>query len=73
MTAPRFVRMANQIAMSVPDRARVPAQTAAHLRAFWPRPMIDDLADYAQQHPDDVLPDVHAALEALIPEEIPHG
>lgn len=63
----RLVRMANQIAASVPDPSRADELTAAHLRGFWAPSMIEALAVVATDDPDRVDPAVHAALARLRP------
>jgi hypothetical protein len=68
----RIVRMANQIAASVPDPSRAADQTAAHLLTFWAPVMIADLLEAARQEPERVSPTVHAALSTLRPTEVPH-
>jgi hypothetical protein len=68
-----LVRMANQIARSVPDPAQAPTQTAAHLRTFWATVMVDDLAVVAADSPDRLDPIVHDALSLLRPAEVPGG
>lgn len=65
MSTARLVRMANQIAASVPDRALVAEQTAAHLKTFWTTSMIATLAQYASEDPEAVEPSVLAALDIL--------
>ena len=69
----RLVKMANQIAASVPDPARAAELTAAHLRTFWAPVMIDDLAAIAHDSPEAVSPAVRDALAALRPEGASHG
>lgn len=57
-----LIKMANQIAANVPDRAAVADQVAAHLRNFWTPLMRRDLQAIADDYPDLLVPDVHAAL-----------
>ena len=61
----RLVAMANQIAMSVPDRAHAAERTAEHLRAFWAPSMLAALDAHATGHGDDVAAEVHDALAIL--------
>ena len=65
MTAQRLVDMANQIAMSVPDRGRAAEETAAHLRAFWTPAMIRALDDHATAGQGDLSAVVVDALDML--------
>lgn len=65
MSTAHLVKMANQISASVPDRASVPEQTAAHLKTFWTPSMIAALAAHTRERPDAVEPSVLAALELL--------
>lgn len=67
MTDDRLVRMANQIAASVPDPSHADEQTAAHLKGFWAPSMIAALIVVATDEPDRVDPAVHAALSRLRP------
>jgi len=69
----RIVRMANQIAASVPDPTRAAEQTATHLRTFWAPVMIVDLAEAARREPEQVSPTVRAALATLTPTAGSHG
>jgi hypothetical protein len=69
----RLVRMADQIAASVPVPARAADQTATHLRTFWAPAMIDDLAAVARADSGAVSPAVREALAALRPSEPAHG
>jgi len=60
-----LVKMANQIAANVPNRAEVAEQVANHLRTFWTLEMRRDLQGIERDYPDDLVPDVHTALEIL--------
>ena len=73
MTVDPLVRMANQIAASVPGRHDVAAETAAHLARFWTPGMIDLLVGHVRAHPDVVGPDVRQALTILRPEGARRG
>ena len=68
MRTASLVKMANQIAASVPDQAMAVDQTAAHLRMFWTPGMIDTLAEHVVDHPDSVTPTVRNAVGLLRPE-----
>ena len=60
-----LVRMANQIAINLGAGRDVDATgrlTAEHLRKFWTRDMRAQLAVYARQSGDHLLPAVHRAL-----------
>lgn len=61
----RLVDMANQIAMSVPDRSRAAEETALHLRAFWAPSMLEALDAHAAGHREDVASEVLDALDIL--------
>jgi hypothetical protein len=67
-----LVKMANQIAASVPDQGVAVDQTVTHLRSFWSPAMIDILARHAQTEPESVSRTVHSALDILRP-EYAHG
>jgi formate dehydrogenase subunit delta len=68
MSSAPLVKMANQIAASVPNRTHAGVETAQHIQRFWTPAMIDELAAFARVNPDDVAPDVRQALDALRPE-----
>ena len=61
----RLVDMANQIAMSVPDRDRAAEETAAHLRAFWTPAMIRSLDERAATGRSGLRAEVTDALALL--------
>lgn len=65
MRTSTLIKMANQIAASVPDQANADQQTAAHLAAFWTPAMIHSLAEHVQANPDDVSSAVRDALTRL--------
>jgi hypothetical protein len=65
-----LVRMANQIALSVPDQALAAEQTAAHLKAFWTPSMIDELTREVARDPECVNSTVKQALADLRPEAL---
>ena len=60
-----LVKMANQIAGSIPVRDDVPAQICHHMRQFWTPVMHKSLRQIATETPDSLCLDVHAALENL--------
>ncbi len=72
MKSEPLVKMANQIAASVPERTRVPTLTAAHLRKFWAPVMIDTLDARVRDEPDAVSADVREALTILRPDGARH-
>jgi len=61
----RLVKMANQIASNIPTRTEVPAQVGQHLRQFWTPGMLAALAQIADDTPEQLSPEVHAALEGI--------
>ncbi len=65
MRTHRLVEMANQIAMSIPDRGHAAELTAAHLRSFWTPAMIAELDAHARENGPDVSAEVHDALSIL--------
>ena len=73
MTAPRIVRMANQIAASVPVPARATELTTTHLRSFWAPSMIAELDALVSRDGSLVSEPVRGALEALRPTAEEHG
>ena len=60
-----LIKMANQIASSVPTREEVPAQISAHMRQFWTTEMLQTLREIASETPDLLSEDVHNALQSL--------
>ena len=60
-----LIKMANQIASSVPTREEVPAQISAHMRQFWTTEMLQTLREIAAETPDLLSEDVHSALQSL--------
>lgn len=69
MTEPSVVRMANQIALNVPDRANAAQATATHIRTFWAPSLIEDLQALVAANPTCVNDIVLAALAELNPIE----
>jgi len=70
VTTASLVKMANQIAASVPDQGAAVDQTAAHLRLFWTPTMIDTLAAHLHDHPGSVSAPVREAVRQLRPEQV---
>ena len=61
----RLIKMANQIANSVPTRENVPAQISQHMRQFWTSEMHQNLRKIAAETPNILSEDVHSALQSL--------
>jgi len=62
----RLVKMANQIASNSPTRTEVASQVGQHLRQFWTPGMRTALLKIATDMPEQLSPEVHAALEAMV-------
>ena len=60
-----LIKMANQIAHSVPTRDDVSGQVSQHLRQFWTPGMRQTLREIAAENPDRLIEDVHTALRSL--------
>ena len=60
-----LIKMANQIASSMPTRDDIPGQISAHMRQFWPSEMQQTLRQIASETPDLLTEDVHNALQSL--------
>jgi hypothetical protein len=60
-----LVKMANQIAANVPNRAEVGEQVATHIRTFWTPEMQREIQGIEHDYPEELVPDVHTALEIL--------
>ena len=60
-----LIKMANQIAHSIPTRDDIPAQINAHMRQFWTSEMLKTLREIAAATPDILSEDVHSALQSL--------
>ena len=60
-----LIKMANQIAHSMPTRDDIPGQISAHMRQFWPSEMQQTLGQIASENPDLLSEDVHNALQSL--------
>ncbi len=60
-----LIKMANQIAHSVPTRDDVSGQVSQHLRQFWTPGMRQTLREIADENPDRLIEDVHNALRSL--------
>ncbi len=60
-----LIKMANQIAHSMPTRDDIPGQISAHMRQFWTSEMQKTLRQIASENPDLLSEDVHNALQSL--------
>ena len=60
-----LIKMANQIAHSMPSRDDIPGQISAHMRQFWTSEMQQTLSQIASETPDLFSEDVHNALQSL--------
>ena len=60
-----LIKMANQIAHSMPTRDDIPGQISAHMRQFWTSEMQKTLRQIAYETPDLLSEDVHNALQSL--------
>ncbi len=60
-----LVKMADQIARNIPNRAHVAKATSEHIKSFWAPSMITTLTDYSHKHPEEVSADVRGALAEL--------
>ncbi len=60
-----LIKMANQIASSIPTRQDIPGQICAHMRQFWTTEMQQTLREIAAETPDILSEDVHSALLSL--------
>ena len=60
-----LIKMANQIAQSMPTRDDIPGQISTHMRQFWPSEMQQTLRQIASENPDLLSEDVHNALQSL--------
>ena len=60
-----LIKMANQIASSIPTREDIPGQVSAHMRQFWTSEMLKTLSEIAAETPDLLSEDVHSALQSL--------
>lgn len=60
-----LIKMANQIASSIPTREDIPGQISAHMRQFWTPEMLKTLRQIAAETPDILSEDVHSALQSL--------
>ena len=62
----RLIRMANQIATAFEGQGGQAARdTAGHIRAFWARPMREDIVRHLQAGGEGLNPTARAAVEAL--------
>lgn len=70
----RLVMMANQIATAFEgQRGDAVAETAGHIRAFWPSLMRDQLIRYRQHGGEGLSPTAQAALEQIASALTPDG
>ena len=60
-----LIKMANQIASSIPTREDIPGQVSAHMRQFWTSEMLQTLRQIAVETPDILSKDVLSALQSL--------
>ena len=60
-----LIKMANQIASSIPTRDDIPAQISAHMRQFWTSEMLKTLREIAAETPEILSEDVRSALHSL--------
>ena len=60
-----LVKMANQIALNIPDRANVSQAVSAHIARFWAPSLIATLQNHIASHPKEVSEEVHEALKKL--------
>jgi len=60
-----LIKMANQIATSIPTREDIPGQISSHMRQFWTSEMLQTLREIAAETPDVLTEDVHNALQSL--------
>ena len=60
-----LIKMANQIAHSMPTRDDIPGQISAHMRQFCTSEMQKTLRQIASENPDLLSEDVHNALQSL--------
>ena len=60
-----LIKMANQIANSIPTRDDIPSQISSHMRQFWTTEMLKTLRTIAAETPDILSEDVHSALQSL--------
>ena len=66
--AEKLVRMAEQISANMAyteDKAIVAARVADHLGRFWDPRMLETIKVYGATHPEDLSPELSAALAAL--------
>ena len=66
--AGKLVRMANQIATAFDgQRGDAVGDTAAHLKAFWSRPMLEEILRHLAAGGEGLTPTARAAVAALAP------
>ncbi|MEW6598388.1 MAG: formate dehydrogenase subunit delta [Pseudomonadota bacterium] len=63
-----LVMMANQIAIAFDgQRGDAVGQTVAHIKAFWPRPMREDILRHLSAGGEGLTPTARAAVARLAP------
>lgn len=68
----KLVMMANQIARAFESQADDPAAAAAaHIRAFWARPMRERIVEHLQGGGDGLSAEAKAAVARLVPAHQP--
>lgn len=63
--APALIRMAKQIAVSIPASGDLSGAIASHLQKFWTPQMRTELSTYAASHENEFSPELIAALELV--------
>jgi len=63
--APALIRMAKQIAASIPASGDLSGAIAGHLQRFWTPQMRTELSTYAASHKDEFSPELIAALDLV--------
>ena len=65
-SAAKLVMMTNQIATAFDgQRGEAVAETASHIRAFWPRPMRDRIVRHLAAGGEGLTPTARAAVEQI--------
>lgn len=60
-----LVKMANQIALNIPDRTNTSQAVGAHLLKYWAPSLIATLQDHIASYPEEVSEEVRQALQTL--------
>jgi hypothetical protein len=63
--AQSLIKMAEQIARNIPDRAHLAQAVGEHMRTFWAPSMITELSAYVDEHPEEASAEVRGALKYL--------